>query len=505
MPIESVPTRPPLGRLPRLSPETGLLGSGHFDRLSEILRTAGDRLGGWRSAFDLFDEMLDKDGHLYSVLQTRLSGVLGRERTVVPGGETSRDTEVANWVRGVLEAIPGWEEALRGLLDSLAKGMSVVEIDWGYQPEASRGGAGAAGPGGRVGPVGLRRRLPQEFVFDAEGRLRILEGRDLLFWGRPGAIERARPVDPHKVMLMVFNPAPDNPYGVGLCQKAFWLHWFKKQTLKFWVIYNEKFGQPTIVGKYPNGASVGDQEALLEVVESLQSDAGVTVPENMVIELLEARRSGAVNTYKDLADWCNDEISKVVLGETLTADEGRRTGSLALGRVHDIVRNEYIEFDAKALMAVVNTQLIQPLVRFNFGPDVAAPQWVIDTTDDEDLNQELEIDRGLIAAGVPLSLDYFYRRYRRPAPVEGDRTLRYDDQNLFQYHLEFGVLTINEVRRTLGLPPVPWGDAMPLRRAAQGPSLPEEPTPRNGRRVGAVDLLRPAEDPPDDSERPREP
>jgi hypothetical protein len=46
---------------------------------------------------------------------------------------------------------------------------------------------------------------------------------------------------------------------------------------------------------------------------------------------------------------------------------------------------------------------------------------------------------------------------------------------------------------------------MPLRRAAQGPSLPEEPTPRNGRRVGAVDLLRPAEDPPDDSERPREP
>ena len=36
--------------------------------------------------------------------------------------------------------------------------------------------------------------------------------------------------------------------------------------------------------------------------------------------------------------------------------------------------------------------------------------------------------------------------------------LQYDDSNLYQYHLQFGVLTINEVRVKLGLPPVPWGD-----------------------------------------------
>ena len=50
MPIESVPAKPPLERLPEIAGEPWFGHSGHFDRLSEILRTAGERFGGWRSA-----------------------------------------------------------------------------------------------------------------------------------------------------------------------------------------------------------------------------------------------------------------------------------------------------------------------------------------------------------------------------------------------------------------------------------------------------------------------
>lgn len=459
MPIESVPSQPSLKALPTGASATGLFGSRQADRLAEILRTAGDRPGGYRSVYDLFEEMLDKDGHLYSVIQTRIYGLLSRERSVVAGGDDPRDVAVAEWVQRTLAAVPGWEEALRWLLMSLAKGMAVVEIDWGYRPPDPRREAVAlSGPERQAVPFGLRRRLPQDFAIDDEGRLRVIGEQDALWWGRLGTTDRAPVVPLGKALMMTFNSAPDAPLGVGLCQKSFWLHWFKKQTLKFWVIFNEKFGQPTVVGKYPTGANPTDQEALLEVVESLQTDAGVTIPENMVIDLLEAKRSGTVNTYKDLVDWCNNEMSKVVLGETLTADEGRRTGSYALGQIHNLVRNEYIESDAKALMAVINEQLIRPMVRFNFGNDVALPRWVIDTTADENLREQLEVDRGLIAAGVPLSLDYFYQRYRRPAPSQGEATLRYDDRNVYQYHLELGILTINEVREILGLTPVPWGD-----------------------------------------------
>jgi hypothetical protein len=76
--------------------------------------------------------------------------------------------------------------------------------------------------------------------------------------------------------------------------------------------------------------------------------------------------------------------------------------------------------------------------------------------------------------GVALPLRYFYEKYGRPAVVDGERQLRYDDSNLFQYHLQFGVLTVNEVRASLGLPPVAWGDE-PTSPAALPSSL---PTPR---------------------------
>ena len=40
-----------------------------------------------------------------------------------------------------------------------------------------------------------------------------------------------------------------------------------------------------------------------------------------------------------------------------------------------------------------------------------------------------------------------------PTPAERDATLK--EREL---HLKYGVVTVNEVRGDLGLPPVPWGD-----------------------------------------------
>lgn len=201
-----------------------------------------------------------------------------------------------------------------------------------------------------------------------------------------------------------------------------------------------------------------ERNRLLEVLETLQNDTGILLPENVTLEFIESRNGAGGATYRDFADWCNDEISKIVLGQTLTSGEGRRSGSLALGRVHDQVRNEYIESDARDLMEVINGQLIPWIVDFNFAPGTPCPRWTVDLSKDDNLDQEIEIDRRLIALGVPLSSEYFYERYHRPAPRDKERALRYDDQNLFQYHMRFGVLTVNEVRERLGLPPVSWGN-----------------------------------------------
>lgn len=50
---------------------------------------------------------------------------------------------------------------------------------------------------------------------------------------------------------------------------------------------------------------------------------------------------------------------------------------------------------------------------------------------------------------------------------EGD-PLRFNDQDVLQYHIESGLLTINEARKVLALPPVPWGN-VPVRKTGVSP------------------------------------
>jgi len=428
---------------------------------------------GIRNLYDLYQEMEDKDGHLYSVLQTRKNGVLSRERKVVAASDSPRDREIADFVAHSLDRIPQFDQALRDILDALSKGFAVTEIIWSVE-------------GNRIGIAALKSRYQGRFAFDLDGCLCLLDESEVAQVGilrewqitnlphsnlpRWQLANQPRLLPPEKFVVFTFDARHGNPYGNGLCQKAYWYYWFKKNNLKFWVIFNEKFGSPTVVGKYRTGASDDERDRLLEVIDSLQNDTGIVIPETMVIELLEAQRSGNVNTYRDLADWCNDEISKIVLGGTLTTSEGRRSGSYALGKVHEAVRNEYVAADARALMEVVNRQIVARLMEYNFGRGIAAPVWTIDTADDEDLQREAQLDGQLIGLGVPLPLGYFYEKYKRPAPRSDERSLRYDDNNLYQYHLEFGVLTINEIRRSLGLEPVPWGNERPqaIRRQRGG-------------------------------------
>lgn len=438
----------------------GALAAHRDDNAAAALRAEAAQGRAPRDVYALFQEMEDKDGHLFAILQTRKNGLLARERKVVPADGSPEALESARLVERLLGEIGDFEQGLASLLDGLAKGFAVAEILWRRNPDGS------------YGVSALRGRPQSRFVFRPDGALCLV--------ARPGASPAAsanpnshQQVPAGKFLVLSFGSPTGNPYGKGLCLKCYWPYWLKRNNLKFWAIYNERFGAPAVVGKYPPGATERERARLLEVIDSIQSDCGITLPEGMNLEFLEARRGGdGGRTYRELADWANDEMSKAVLGATLVASEGRRSGSLALGQVHQNIRGEYIEADAKLLMDVINRQLIPHLVRVNLGARAPLPRWVIDLASDDNLAAEAEIDRALLGIGVPIPLSYFYERYRRPVPREGDRALRYDDANLYQYHLQFGVLTINEVRKTLGLPAVSWGDVPPqLTGALNQPGL----------------------------------
>jgi phage gp29-like protein len=198
------------------------------------------------------------------------------------------------------------------------------------------------------------------------------------------------PLPARKFVFCLFGAGDERPYGKGLCEKVYWLWWFKKHNLKFWLLYNEKFGAPTVVARHKPGLSEPERARLLEVIEAIQNDAGVTLPEGITLELLEAKRGGPSDTYYRLAQWCNDEISRATLGQTLTSSAGV-TGSLALGEVHEGVRHDYLRADAWMLMDAINAQVARWMIDFNFGEDFPAPRWMIDTAVELDLEAEASI------------------------------------------------------------------------------------------------------------------
>lgn len=412
-----------------------------------------------RSVYELYSEMEEKDGHLHAVIQTRLNGLLGLPRTIAPARSADEEARgAAHFIEEALAGIPRLDHLLRALLDAVAKGFAVVELLWGYDAR------------GRL-VVRDWRSHPQEwFLFDGEGDLRLLSppfaeggrGRAVTGMEGPGRStvlpRRHFPAPERKFLHLSFGADFRNPYGRGLCQHAYWCYWFKKNTLKSWSIHNEKYGSPTAVATCQPGIGGDDRNRLAEILDALQADSHVIVPDSIRLSLLESGRSGDGRCYRDLLDWCNDEISKIVLGATLTSGEGRRSGSLALGSIHQLVRQDYIDSDARLLETLLNETLVRWLCELNLGAGVARPRFVIETEGPEDLQARIAVDQTLLALGVPLPQSYFHSRYGRPAPEEGELPLKYDDANFYQYHLQFGVLTINEVRRRLQLPPVPWGD-----------------------------------------------
>lgn len=415
------------------------------------------------SVYELFSEMEEKDGHLYSLLQTRLNGLLGLNRELHAGGDSDTDHGVVEFVARAIERLPRFEALLRALLDGVAKGFAVVELLWAY--DAS----------GRLVVADWIAHPQEYFLFDDRGQLRLLAppfadasattqqptgAATFTTAGRTmGATSTALVPPERKFLALVFGRDARNPYGRGLCQRAYWYYWFKKNTLRFWAIYNEKFGAPTAVATYRPGTSDDERRKLLDVLDSLQSDAGVVVPESVTLRLLESgSRGDGSKSFAAMANFCNDEMARIVLGATLTSGEGNRSGSLALGNVHNSVRQDYIEADARLLAEAINGTLVRWLVDLNFGDEVAAPRWVLDPTPPADLAAQIAIDRELLNIGVELPVSYFHERYGRRAARANEPTLSHDDSNLFQYHLRYGVLTINEVRERLHLAPVPWGN-----------------------------------------------
>lgn len=202
-----------------------------------------------------------------------------------------------------------------------------------------------------------------------------------------------------------------------------WMYLFKNYDIKDWVSFCEVFGMPLRLGKYDASASEDDKRQLMEAIISLGTDAAGIVPSSTMIEFIESNKTTSVEIYEKLARYCDEQMSKAILGQTLTSDSGG--GSYAQSKTHNDVRHDLTVADAKALAVTIRRDIIRPLVEFNFGEDAELPFFTFDCQEVEDQKETVEIYKTLVCdMGLEIPKGHIYKKFSIPEPEDGEEVLK---------------------------------------------------------------------------------
>ena len=196
-------------------------------------------------------------------------------------------------------------------------------------------------------------------------------------------------------------------YGMGLAHWCYWPIFFKRSVLKFWALYLEKLGRPTVVvGFSPEDKDDKTKQAkLLQAAMAIGEDSAVSVPkeylENDLIKIMESTRSGSgAQGYREMIEWAEEAIMRVVLGSpgTTKATPGGIGGD-GQAKKDEGVKAEIVKADSD-LISEGLYKFATWLTRWNHGPDVAPPKIYRILDDAEDLNTVADRDVKLNGIGI---------------------------------------------------------------------------------------------------------
>lgn len=366
-------------------------------RLARLLRAA--EAGDPTAFMELAEEMEEKDLHYLAVLGTRKRAVAQIDITVEAGGESAREQEIAKFIRDWLTR-DELEDELIDILDAIGKGYSVTEILWETSEKQWL-------------PRRLEWRRPEWFEFDREtGQRLLLRGE-----GQP------QPLEPFAYITHFAKAKSGLPIRGGVARAVAWFYMFKNFDLKDWVTFLEVYGMPIRVGRYEAGASEEDKEVLLRAVSAIGTDAAAIMPKTMMIDFIENKSggSGGSEQYERFADWVDRQVSKGVLGQTLTTEV--KGGSMAAAKVHDEVRRDIMRSDARQATATLNRDLVRPVVDLNFGPQDTYPKIVMEIPDSVDLKALSEGITPLVDRGLKVGQAWIREKFGAPAPEDDEEIL----------------------------------------------------------------------------------
>jgi phage gp29-like protein len=340
------------------------------DELPSIVRSiTADRLmaivdqsqnGDTRDLFALYRDIIASDNQIQSEFTKRKAAVLGDTITMIPWDKKlPADVAAKDFCWRIVESDP-FNDAVNHLLNATLFPVAVCEKI--YRP---------AGNGYILDSI-----IPVHYqLLDYRtGDLRIFDVDE-----NGKAMPTSHDPDPARYIVHRGHvlPLPDT-WGGPMRSILFW--WLlRTMSRQWWANFLERFGVPFLKGKYsdPEGRAVLERAFRMAV-----RLGAIVVSKGTEVEIVQAASGDKSSSHEQFIELCNREISKLVVGQTLSANTQPTGMGEGTANLQGEVRDDLRKMDARMLAATLRPQLLGQYLAINaqtgnppvlmFGSDSAA-------------------------------------------------------------------------------------------------------------------------------------
>lgn len=206
-----------------------------------------------------------------------------------------------------------------------------------------------------------------------------------------------------------------SPRELGLLAKAAPWVIYKRNTTADWAQFSEVFGMPIQEYTY----DTDDDDSRRRALEDSSNAGALAVfvhGKDTELKLVEAgNKTGSADVYERLCERCNNELSKLILGNTLTTESSEK-GTQALGTVHKKVEDKVTLADQQYILDVLNYEMTDIFSMLGIPTDGGEFRFTVQ--DDVDPNTRINILSRLHNDFLlPVDDEYLYNEFNIVKPA----------------------------------------------------------------------------------------